>query len=389
MKLAAVDGFFFDDVHHVLSERAAKLAKSEIAAIEPAFARGEIDEDAAARRYLAVLAREGLLALCVPQAHGGPFPLLDLRSICVARERLSYESGFADTCFVLQGLGSHPITLAGSDLARTWLPRVGRGEAIAAFAVTEPDAGSDLAAAKTTARRDGDSWVIEGRKVFVSNAGIADFYTVLARSGDVPGAKGLSMFLVPASTPGVRVPVRLRVMAPHPIGTIVFEKARVPASHLLGEEGGGFALAMANLDFFRTSVGAAACGLAERAIDESIAHTKVRIQFGKPLAEQQLVRAALAEMATDLEASRLLVHRAAAMLDRGSSRVTAAASMAKLFATEAAQRIVDRGVQLHGGLGVTEGSVVERLYREVRALRIYEGASDIQKLVIAKQLLER
>jgi len=387
---AALETFFFDDLHHVLAERTARFARETAAPIALAFERGDLDEDAAARRFVKALADEKLLALCVPAAYGGRFPALDVRSLCVARERLAYESGFADTCFVLQGLGANPIAIAEHDaLANAWLPRVARGEAIAAFAATEPEAGSDLGAVATRARRDGGAWVLDGTKVFISNAGVADVYAVLARTSDAPGSKGLSMLVVPASTPGVRVPVRLRVLGPHPIGTVAFEGARVPAENLLGEEGGGFGLAMRNLDLFRATVGAAACGLARRALDDSIAHVKRRVQFGKPLADQQMTRAAIAEMATELEASRLLVYRAAAAHDRGASRVTEAVSMAKLFATEAAQRIVDRAVQLHGGIGVVEGTPAERLYREVRALRIYEGASEIQKLVIAKALLER
>jgi acyl-CoA dehydrogenase len=230
--------------------------------------------------------------------------------------------------------------------------------------------------------------VLDGTKVFISNAGIADFYAVLARTGAAPGAKGLSMLLVPAATPGVSAPVRIEVLGPHPIGTVAFQGVRVPAASLLGEEGKGLPLALSNLDFFRATVGAAACGFAGRALQEAIAHVRRRVQFGKPLAEQPVVRAALADMATELDASRLLVYRAAAAHDRGASKAPLAASMAKLYATEAAQRIVDQALQLHGGLGVTRGVAVERLYREVRALRIYEGASDIQRLVIARGILE-
>lgn len=387
MRSGSLENFFFDDLHFTLADDAARFAKETCAPIRERFERGELDEDAAARAFVAAAAKAGLLELCVPEDFGGRFPALDLRALCVAREALSYESGFADTCFVLQGLGSYPLALSGHDsLAREWLPKVASGRAIAAFAVTEPEAGSDLAGVRTTARREGNRWVLRGEKIFVSNAGVADVYTVLARTNDAPGHRGLSVLLVPAAAPGVRVE-RQRVTGPHPIGKVVFDGASVPAEHLLSQDGEGMKLALSNLDFFRTTVGAAACGLARRALDEAISHVKRRVQFGKALAEQQLVRAALAEMATDLDAARLLVYRAAGAVDRGSSRVTAPVSMAKLFATEAAQRIVDRAVQLHGGLGVTRDFVTERLYREVRALRIYEGTSEIQQLVIAKTLL--
>ncbi|MBL8696269.1 MAG: acyl-CoA dehydrogenase family protein [Planctomycetes bacterium] len=390
----ALESFFFDDVHYAIARDAARVARERMAPIRDRFESGAADEDEAARAFTRELGAAGLLDLCVPEDFGGRFPLVDLRALCVVREALAYESGFADTCFVLQGLGGYPMALPhvrdGSEptaLSKEWLPRVARGEAISAFAVTEPEAGSDLAACSTRARREGDQWILNGEKTFISNAGVADFFTVLARTSELPGAKGLSMIFVPASTPGVRVE-RFRVIAPHPIGKVIFHEARVPVANLLDAEGGGMRLALSNLDLFRTSVGAAACGFARRALDDSIARVKTRSQFGKPLSEQQLTRAALAEMATDLEAARLLVYRAAAAQDRGASRLTSAVSMAKLFATEAAQRIVDRAVQLHGGLGVVHGTTVERLYRDVRALRIYEGTTEIQKLVIAKGLLE-
>jgi acyl-CoA dehydrogenase len=391
MRSGALENFFFDDVHFSLAEDTERFAKEKCAPIRERFERGELDEDGAARAFVAALAERKLLDLCVPEDFGGRFSILDLRSICVVREKLAYESGFADTCFVLQGLGANPIALSGHALlAKEWLPRVASGKAIAAFAVTEREAGSDLANVRTTATREGSRFVLCGEKIFVSNAGVADFYTVLARTGaagsEAKKHEGLSMILVPAATTGVRVE-RQKMTGPHPIGKVVFDGAAVPAEYLLSAEGEGWKLALANLDFFRTSVGAAACGFARRALDESIAHTKNRAQFGKPLAEQQLTRAALAEMATDLDAARLLVYRAAGTVDRGSSRITGPVSMAKLFATEAAQRIVDKAVQLHGGLGVTSNFVTERLYREVRALRIYEGTSEIQKLVIAKTLL--
>ncbi|MBI3819818.1 MAG: acyl-CoA dehydrogenase family protein [Planctomycetes bacterium] len=388
MRPGALENFFFDDVHFALADSIATIARERCAPIRDRFESGAQSEDAAARAFVKELGAAGILELCIPEDFGGRFPVLDLRAICAARESLSYESGFADNCFILQGLGANPLALAEKELlCKQWLPRVAKGSAISAFAVTEPEAGSDLANARVSAVRDGPFFVINGVKTFISNAGVADFYTLLARTGAETGHRGLSMIFVPADVAGVRVE-RLRVIAPHPIGKVIFENARVPVDYLLSTEGGGLQLALANLDIFRASVGAAACGLARRALDESINYTKTRVQFGKPLSEQQLTRAAIAEMATDLEAARLLVYRAAAQHDRGSSKLTRAVSMAKLFATEAAQRIVDRAVQLHGGLGVTAGSHVERLYREVRALRIYEGTSEIQKLVIAKSYYE-
>lgn len=389
MRQGALENFFFDDFHFTFGDETERFARERCAPIRDRFEAGKISEDEAAREFISELASAGILDIIVPEDFGGRFPVLDLRSICVAREKLSYESGFADTCFILQGLGGNPLAIGNNEiLAKKWLPKVMHGKAIAAFAVTEPNAGSDLGSASTSARRDGDSFIINGEKTFISNAGVADFYTLLARTNGEPGHRGLSMIFVASSTPGLRVE-RFRVIGPHPIGKVIFENARVPADCIISGDGEGLKLALSNLDIFRTSVGAAACGLARRALDDSITFVKSRIQFGKPLAEQQLTRAAIAEMATELEAARLLVYRAAASHDRGSSRLTRAISMAKMFATEAAQRIIDKAVQLHGGLGVTAGTPVERLYREIRALRIYEGTTEIQKLVIAKTYLEQ
>jgi acyl-CoA dehydrogenase len=288
----------------------------------------------------------------------------------------------------MQGLGSFPVSLAGSsELKQRILPRVSSGEAIAAFAITEPEAGSDVGAIQTTARREGDSYVIDGVKTFISNAGLADFYSVFASTDPEKGSKGLAAFLVERDAPGFRFEEKIELISPHPIGRISFDGCRVPATNLLGEEGEGFKIAMRTLDTFRSTVGAAACGLAWRALDEAISYAKRRVQFGRPIAEYQATQMKLAEMATELDAARLLVYRAAWKKDSGSERVTLEASMAKLFATEAAQRIIDAAVQIHGGTGVVRGSAVEHLYRDVRALRIYEGTSEIQKLVIAGQLL--
>jgi acyl-CoA dehydrogenase len=344
-------------------------------------------EDEQARGLVRALADEGLLAYTVPaDFRSAP---LDVRALCVAREHLSYDSSLSDLMFAMQGLGSFPVTLAGDDaLKRRWLPRVKSGAAIAAFAITEPDAGSDVSALKTTARRDGDSYVIEGTKTFISNAGLADFYTVFAKTDAEAGYRGISAFLVERDAAGFAVEARLELIAPHPIGRLRFDGCRVPATNRLGDEGAGFKIAMQTLDTFRPTVGAAACGLAWRALDEAIGYAKRRVQFGRALADFQATQMKIAEMAVELDAARLLVYRAAWRKDQGAERITTEAAMAKLYATESAQRIIDAAVQIHGGAGLVRGAAVEHLYRDVRALRIYEGTSEIQKLVIAGQLLK-
>jgi acyl-CoA dehydrogenase len=306
------------------------------------------------------------------------------------REELSYSSSLADLAFVMQGLGTFAIARAAPDHVREfWLSRAVSGKAIAAFALTEPDAGSDVAAISTTARRDGETYVIDGRKRFISNAGIADFYTVFARTGTRDdGRATLSAFVVGSKMQGFSVVERTPLIAPHPIGEIAFNECRVPAEDMVGHEGDGFRLAMETLDTFRASVGAAACGMARRALDEALRYASTRKQFGRLLGEHQLVQEKLADMVTELDAARLLVYRAAYARDTSEGRLTREASEAKLFATEAAGRIIDSAVQIHGGAGLVRGSVVERLYRDVRALRIYEGTSEIQKLVIAGQLMK-
>jgi acyl-CoA dehydrogenase len=308
----------------------------------------------------------------------------------VIREGLAYSSALADLAFVMQGLGTYAISQAAPEHVRDfWLTRAAEGKAIAAFALTEPDAGSDVSAIQTTAQRDGDTYVINGRKRFISNAGIADFYTVFARTGTREGARtALSAFVVSSRMQGFSVVERTQLMAPHPIGEIAFNDCRVPVEDMVGNEGDGFGLAMETLDLFRPSVGAAACGMARRALDESVRYASARKQFGKLLTEHQLVQEKLADMVTELDAARLLVYRAAYLRDTGVPRVKREASEAKLFATEAASRIIDSAVQIHGGSGLVRGGVVERLYRDIRALRIYEGTSEIQKLVIAGQLLK-
>jgi acyl-CoA dehydrogenase len=348
----------------------------------------ERNADASCRAWVRALAENGWLRACVPGTFGGLRADLDVRTLCLARETLAYFSGLADFAFAMQGLGSAPIALFGSsELQRRYLPNVAIGRCIAAFALSERDAGSDVAALSTRARRDGNSYVIEGEKSWISNAGIADLYVVFARTAE-DGAKGLTAFAVDAATPGCSSGKRIETISPHPLGTLRFDHARLPVSCRIGEEGEGFKIAMATLDIFRGTVGAAAVGFARRALDETIAHVKSRKLFGSSLAALQLTQASIAGMATDVDAGNLLVYRAAWMKDQGHSRVTRESAMAKWFATEAAGRVCDRAVQLFGGRGVTRGEIVERLYRDVRALRIYEGASEIQQLVIARQVLE-
>ncbi len=375
---------FFTDEHHRLSVSVANFAAQEI----ELRSGEEADVEAQFRALLGLLAQADLLRYAVARGENGP---LDVRALCVIREALAYSSPLADLAFVMQGLGTFAISRAAPEHVRDfWLTRAASGKAIAAFALTEPEAGSDVASIKTTARRDGDSYIIDGHKCFISNAGVADFYTVFARTGiRADGRAELSAFIVGARMPGFSVRERTRLIAPHPIGEIQFDALRVPAEDRVGGEGDGFSLAMQTLDTFRASVGAAACGMAGRALDEALAYAKRRQQFGHALAEHQLVQAKLADMATELDAARLLVYRAAYQKDENpNASVTRAASEAKLFATEAAQHIVDEALQIHGGLGLVHGQTVERLYRDVRSLRIYEGTSEIQKLVIARELLK-
>jgi acyl-CoA dehydrogenase len=374
---------FLEEHHRVLAEQAARFAREHVR-----DAGSSEDEESESRRLVTSLGSEGLLASTVPESVDSGGNSLDVRALCIVREQLSYESSLADLMFAMQGLGSFPVTLAGAnDLKRKLLPRVKSGEAIAAFAITEPEAGSDVSAIQTTARRDGAEYIIDGVKTFISNAGLADFYTVFAKTDSEKSSKGISAFVVEKNNPGLSIEAKIELIAPHPIGRIRFDGCRVPVSSLLGEEGQGFRIAMTTLDTFRPTVGAAAAGLARRALDEAVTYAKSRVQFGKPIAEYQSIQIKLADMATELDAARLLVYRAAWKKDTGADRVTIEAAMAKLYATEAAGRIIDAAVQIHGGTGVVRGSVVERLYREVRALRIYEGTSEIQRLIIAGQLL--
>jgi acyl-CoA dehydrogenase len=371
---------FFTLEHRDLAQSVAQFVAQEI---EP---RATVEEDVEnlARNFVRLLAGAGLLKYAVAESK------LDVRSLCLVREELAYSSALADLAFVMQGLGTYAIARAAPDHVRDfWLSRAANGKAIAAFALTEPNAGSDVAAIETTARRDGETYVIDGRKRFISNAGIADFYIVFAKTGTRDdGRPVLSAFVVGSKMPGFRLVERTSLIAPHPIGEIEFSECRVPAEDMVGEEGDGFKLAMETMDTFRASVGAAACGMARRALDQAVRYASARKQFGRLLSEHQLVQAKLADMVTELDAARLLVYRAAYARDTETDRVTREASEAKLFATEAAGRIIDSAVQIHGGAGLVSGTVVERMYRDVRALRIYEGASEIQKLVIAGQLLK-
>jgi acyl-CoA dehydrogenase len=343
------------------------------------------DVDAACRDLVQRLGRDGFLKHTAPDPDAPA--RLDVRTLCLIRETLARHDGLADFAFAMQGLGAGPISLFGDTKQRQWLKRTRGGEAIAAFALTEQKSGSDVANIELTARRFGDGYILDGEKTWISNGGIADFYVVFTRTGEAGGAKGLSAFLVPNNIPGFSIAERIDVIAPHPLARLKFERATVPAYAMIGAPGEGFKIAMATLDIFRATVGAAALGFARRALDEAVARAKTRQLFGGPLADQQMVQAHIADMAVDVDAAALLVYRAAWAKDSGAARVTREASMAKLFATERAQSVIDKAVQLHGGDGVRHGSIVEQLYRDIRALRIYEGASEVQKIIIARQTL--
>jgi acyl-CoA dehydrogenase len=347
------------------------------------------DVDAACRHLVRQLGEGGWLRHAIGgTAHGGVSDSIDTRAICLIRETLARHNGLADFAFAMQGLGSGAISLFGSDANRAdYLPRVARGEAIAAFALSEPQAGSDVAAMQCAATLDGDHYVLNGEKTWISNGGIADFYVVFARTGEQPGARGISAFIVDADTTGLTIAERINVIAPHPLARLQFTDCRVPAGKRLGEAGQGFKVAMATLDVFRTSVAAAALGFARRALDEALQRATQRQMFGQVLADFQLTQAKLAEMATGIDTSALLTYRAAWQRDQGQ-KVTKEAAMAKLHATETAQQVIDAALQMFGGLGVVSGQTVETLYREIRALRIYEGATEVQQLIIARELLK-
>ena len=385
MRPAVIDTPFFGAAHRELA-----VALDAYAAREAASRGHGSDVDATCRAWVRSLGEAGFLRHCVPASHGGASAALESRSLCIAREVLAWHDGLADFAFAMQGLGTGAITLAGSEAQRArWLPAVARGEAIAAFALSEPHAGSDAAALSTAAHREGGGWVLDGEKTWISNGGIADVYCVFARTGEAPGARGISAFVVPADTAGLVVAERIDVIAPHPLARLVFRDCRLPADALLGRAGEGFKHAMRTLDIFRASVAAAALGFARRALAASVERAHGRRMFGGTLGDLDLTVAALGDLATGIDAAALLTARAAWKRDNGdaSTRTTREAAMAKLAATEVAQRAADRAVQLHGGDGVRAGSVPERLYREVRALRIYEGATEVQRLIVGRQTL--
>jgi acyl-CoA dehydrogenase len=372
---------FFEARHRALAEKLDAWACENVAGID------HHDTDAACRTLVSRLGEAGWLKLTAP---GEDLTRFDVRSLALCRETLARHSGLADFAFAMQGLGAGPISLFGSDEQRAaWLPKTRAGKAIAAFALSEPASGSDVANIATAARRDGNGYVIDGEKTWISNGGIADLYIVFARTGEAPAARGLSAFIVEGGNPGLTIAERIAVIAPHPLARLRFDQCRVPADAMIGKPGEGFKIAMATLDVFRTTVGAAALGFARRAMAEAAKRAAGRELFGAPLAELQMVQGHLADMALEIDAAALLVYRAAWAKDSGATRVSREAAMAKLYATEAAQRVIDTAVQLHGGDGVRSGHPVETLYREIRALRIYEGASDVQKIIIARSVLSQ
>ncbi len=387
MTLAAdrtwLDWPFFEDRHRAFERDLEAWAAKTIADDHGA------DIDAECRSLVKALGAGGWLAHAVGgKAYGGAGDAIDTRALCIARETLARHSGLADFAFAMQGLGSGAIGLAGTDAQkRAYLPRVAKGEAIAAFALSEPGAGSDVAALECAASLEGDEYVLDGEKTWISNGGIADFYVVFARTAEAPGSRGISAFIVDAGAPGFTIAQRIEVIAPHPLARLAFKDCRIPRASLLGASGQGFKLAMQTLDIFRTSVAAAALGFARRALHEAMARATSREMFGETLADFQITQSKLAQMATGIDAAALLTYRAAWQRDQGRS-VTREAAMAKMTATETAQQVIDSAVQMCGALGVVSGAPVERLYREIRALRIYEGATEVQGLIIAREMLK-
>ncbi len=369
---------FFEDRHRAYAEKLEAWAKANLAHVD------HHDVDAACRALVTKLGDAGFLQHTAPDEGG----TIDVRMLALTRETLARYSGLADFVFAMQGLGAGPVSFYGTKEQRAaWLPKTRAGNAIAAFALSEAASGSDVANITTAARQDGNGYVIDGEKCWISNGGIADLYVVFARTGGAPGARGLSAFIVKGDNPGLSVAERIDVIAPHPLARIAFKNCRLSADSMIGKPGDGFKIAMATLDVFRTTVGAAALGFAQRALDETLKRAATRNLFGAPLGELQMVQGHLADMALEIDAAALLVYRAAWTKDKGAARVTREAAMAKLYATEAAQRVIDAAVQIHGGDGVRSGHPVETLYREIRALRIYEGASDVQKVIIARAVL--
>jgi acyl-CoA dehydrogenase len=378
-----LDWPFFEPHHRALAREVDAWAAANVAGHHGA------DVDAQCKALVRALGSAGWLRHAVAgSAFGGAGEAIDTRAICLLRETLARHEGLADFAFAMQGLGSGAISLAGSAAQKErYLPRAARGEAIAAFALSEPDAGSDVAALASEARAEGDGYVLNGEKTWISNGGIADFYVVFARTGEAPGARGISAFIVDAGTPGFEIAERIQVIAPHPLARLRFTQCRVPAAQRIGAAGEGFKIAMRTLDVFRTSVAAAALGFARRALDEALQRATTRRMFKQTLADFQLTQAKLAQMATTIDSAALLTYRAAWQRDLGQP-VTREAAMAKMAATEGAQQVIDAAVQMWGGLGVVSDHPVERLYREIRALRIYEGATEVQQLIIARELLK-
>ena len=376
---------FFSNEHRELAARLDDWANRLIPSLT---AEEHHDLDGTCKAIVKALGDAGFTSYAVPASAGGQHKKLDVRSLCIIRETLARHNALADFAFAMQGLGSGPISLFGDEAQQaTYLNAVATGDKIAAFSLSEPEAGSDVAAMSCSAQADADQWVLNGTKTWISNAGIADFYTVFARTDDTGGAKGISCFIVEAGTPGFEVTERIDLVAPHPLGTLTFSDCRIPRAHLVGEEGRGFGIAMATLDVFRSTVAAAALGMARRALDETLDYTAERNIFGGKLGDLQLVQAKIGEMALGVDSSALLVYRAAWTKDCAAERVTREAAMAKYHATETAQQVIDAAVQLHGGKGVTKGYIVEALYRDIRALRIYEGASEVQTTIIARQTI--
>ncbi|WP_029065916.1 acyl-CoA dehydrogenase family protein [Labrenzia sp. DG1229] len=370
---------FLDDRHRALAADLETWAEANLDHLDHS------DTDTACKRLVADLGHAGFL-----QHTGSPGGSLDVRSLCLIRETLARYDGLADFSFAMQGLGTGAISLFGTDAQKDeWLPLTRNGKAISAFALTEPQSGSDVANSTMTAEDNGDAYVLNGEKTWISNGGIADIYTLFARTGEAPGAKGLSAFLVTPDVSGFEVVERLETIAPHPLATLRFTDCRIAKSNLIGTPGAGFRIAMSVLDIFRSTVAAAALGFARRALDEALHRVTTRNIQGAPLFDLQLVQGHIADMALDIDAAALLIYRAAWTKDSGAPRVTREAAMAKLFSTDQAQQVIDKAVQLHGGDGVRSGTTVEKLYREIRALRIYEGASDVQKIIIARQTLQQ
>lgn len=375
---------FYEDQHRAFAERLDSFIASG--------GLGQVnhhDADSACKALVGRLGAQGVLQHCVPKAYGGASEVIDSRSLCIARETLAYADGLADFAFAMQGLGTGAISLSGSEaIKQRVLPGVAKGELISAFALSEPGAGSDVAAMSCAARREGDSYIIDGEKTWISNGGIADVYTLFARTGEAPGTRGISAFVVFADTPGFSIAERIDTIAPHPLARIRFDGCRLPVEHLLGAPGEGFKIAMRTLDIFRPSVAAAALGFARRALDEAVAHARTRDMFGAKLGDLPTAQSTLGDMATAIDAAALLTARTAWRRDVQQLNATREAAMAKLTSTENAQWVIDQALQLFGGRGVRVGEITERLYREIRALRIYEGATEVQKLIIGRELMK-